>query len=677
MPSDVPGIGSSGIGSTGLGRGRPINPAASGAAPPSVDGIVPGRAVVRIEAPKGSTETLANPIGRSGLDLLDVLEASDSLVLRRAPLPVALEMGLEQARGALIRQQPGDALAALDAVWEGASRTEEGWYLRSGALLVLGLPGEGERVAQSGIDARPNSNALRFVQSLARLAVGDLAGARTALQGALQRLPADPLLLVQQAVLLATQGDGAGADAAMQSAARRVAEDHPAIVFGRDAVKNAKRAVTAELARSGSVRAVAGEVAPNPGGTDDVMVQDLFGDARSVAGMSRGAPAREENPLHALTAATSGDGTAHHDPVTDAVRRLGVRLVNADGADVAREIRTLLRALSSGGTLATAGVSSQAHSARSLLSIVASVLLDEQSDAPPAKRALVSAVIGALRGDHPEDVLRAMRRPTSVVNEPFGAMLRAMVEGALSNRPGAATDGVPRGERARDGAQQQPQQESALPSAGAARSQPHVVRDAPAVQDDAAGIDVPVRLGLRLIDETPAMRAAVVDLPAHARGEGSRAREGVEFRPASGDPHAGAGVAYSHGATNAETLGFGWGAAGAAAAAGGAVAAARTGGFGADAYESSEQPASDSSRFDVRIAAVTCIAIAGLAAMLGYTSVAVSFGIGAAWLALRRSTRRDSRTHATHSAPTTRQARQADATVASVSPVADERDGGR
>ncbi|MFO0205060.1 MAG: hypothetical protein ACK54L_02735, partial [Betaproteobacteria bacterium] len=81
------------------------------------------------------------------MELSDLLLTADILEQRDGVAPVALEMGLEGARAALLRHQPGDALAALERVWSTAQRSEEGWYLRSGALTVMGLPGEGDRIA--------------------------------------------------------------------------------------------------------------------------------------------------------------------------------------------------------------------------------------------------------------------------------------------------------------------------------------------------------------------------------------------------------------------------------------------------------------------------------------------------------------------------------------------------
>ena len=227
--------------------GPPVAP--SDAAPPS-RGLVriaptPGSSPVGtpVEAPTGT------PLDRSGLNLLDLLDATDVLVERSETAPVALEVGLERARGALLRNLPGDALAALDQIWDGASRTEEGWYLRSGALTVLGLPVESERVSQEGLNVRPSSVALRFLQSLARVAVGDFTGARSTLQQAQQRTPDDVLLHVQQAIVQAKLGDTGGAELVLQRAAR-TSPAHPALDYGRSGVRLASSDATRQRSRA-------------------------------------------------------------------------------------------------------------------------------------------------------------------------------------------------------------------------------------------------------------------------------------------------------------------------------------------------------------------------------------------------------------------------------------------
>ena len=208
-------------------RGTPITPATS------TRPVGGARAVVRV-TPTVSTERIGTdgPLSRSGLPLDALFETAD-LLETREPLPRgATAMGLAQARTALLRQLPGDALAALDDVWSGAQRSEEGWYLRAGALTVLGLPGEGERVASEGLDLRPTSLALRYLQSVTRAMTGDWSGARAALTNALDAAPEDPVLRLQQAVVLARQGHLSDASEIV-AAVQQQFVDHPAVGWAR------------------------------------------------------------------------------------------------------------------------------------------------------------------------------------------------------------------------------------------------------------------------------------------------------------------------------------------------------------------------------------------------------------------------------------------------------------
>ncbi len=174
MPTDLPGIPGA--------RVSPPTPAPSATAPLS-RALIPVAPLPPVEPRPEIGAAPRTPFDRSGISLLDVLTDADQVLARGSVAPVELEVGLEQARSSLLRQLPTEALASLDQVWQGAQDTEEGWYLRTGALLVLGLPGEGDRVATEGLDAQPASLALRFARSLARLAMGDVTGARQLLQG--------------------------------------------------------------------------------------------------------------------------------------------------------------------------------------------------------------------------------------------------------------------------------------------------------------------------------------------------------------------------------------------------------------------------------------------------------------------------------------------------------------
>ena len=145
-----------------------------------------------------------------------------------------LRTAVNEARRALSRGLPVDVLAALDAVSKDSTRrTEDAWYLRAAALLMLGLPGESERVALSGARSFSGSVALPFVQSLARLALDDATGARTALEVALQRSPSEPLLLVQHAVISAREGSLVQAAAMLSDAIANGAVDS-VVAYGRE-----------------------------------------------------------------------------------------------------------------------------------------------------------------------------------------------------------------------------------------------------------------------------------------------------------------------------------------------------------------------------------------------------------------------------------------------------------
>ena len=343
---------------TGLGAaagGVPIPPTAP------VRPAAPSRALVPVERVGARPAPPDSPLGRSGIDLEDLLFAPDVLETRDAVAPVAMEMGLETARRHLLQRQPAEALESLDAVWARAATSEEGWYLRAGALTVLGHPQEGDRVASDGLDVQPQSLALRLVQSVARALVGDISGARAALFPALDAAPRDPVLLAQQAVLLARQGHSDDATDILEALQDDV-PDHPALGWARAAVRMA----TTDRTRS-AARAV-------PDEPDDFGVTDDAAPATEPA--PRRAAADASLPLVDEVEATASG--ADGDMVGTALRRLG-RLVHAnDEARLQLEARTLLRACSAGGTLASACTPTEAHAARQVLSAVLIVMRGDQ-----------------------------------------------------------------------------------------------------------------------------------------------------------------------------------------------------------------------------------------------------------------------------------------------------------
>jgi hypothetical protein len=113
--------------------------------------------------PRAPTDS---PLGRSGVAIDDLLFATDLLETREAVAPVAMELGLETARRQLLQRMAAESLESLDAVWARAAGSEEGWYLRAGALTMLGHPHEGDKVAADGLESQPQSLALRFMRKL-------------------------------------------------------------------------------------------------------------------------------------------------------------------------------------------------------------------------------------------------------------------------------------------------------------------------------------------------------------------------------------------------------------------------------------------------------------------------------------------------------------------------------
>ena len=601
VPSDIPGIFPSG---------------SAGIPTPSPTGKVsPSRALVPIAPtdPRPVGAPAGSPLGRSGLDLAELLGTLDTIAPRPRTPAVALEVGLEQARGALLRNLAGDALAALDSVWEGARRTEEGWYLRSGALTVLGLPGESDRVAEEGLATRPASAGLRFLQSLARLAVGDIAGARTALQPALERAPDDPLLVVQQAVVLARQGDARGADALLQRAVR-ASPEHPAVDYGRAAVRAATADATRSVSRSTPAFSTAAfptaalstpalstpasstpammELFPTPSESFafDMNADRKVSGATVERGSNTGDAAASAGSAATPTAAKSGDGA--RDVVDSALSGIGARLVAGAAPDVARETRLLLRAFSAGGTLATAGGPEQAHAARALLSTLTSVLTGESVEAPPPLRTLLQQLVVALREARDGDAERLMRRASSVMREPSVRMTQLIVNGAIA-------------ELARDG------RTTDRPISNTPGSLAAVVRGAAE-----PGVVVPVRLGLALLDETPASRSISRATDPAGWATVSAGLDGRGMLIARGEEVTGSYRTMP----SADDLARGWGA-------GELTAGARR--------ASSMDDMSVGS--GVRAVAVVCVALAAVALTTGHGAIAIGLAVGAAWLALRRS----------------------------------------
>ncbi len=300
-------------------------------------------------------------LARAGIDLTTLFEGgADSLVVRELPTATALGDVLERARAAVVRGLPSEALAALDDGWEGASRTEGGWYYRAAALMLLGLPGEADRVLSQALVPRGGSVALHFLHSVVRDFQSDSAGARESLANALARRPGHTLLVSWQAVLLARSGDRAGAHALLAPLLDAEPESS-VLAWARKAVT----AAGAQHVRTSSLSRLVEMDMP-----DDVIFR----------------PGRA--PAAALGARSSA-------PVDVALRKVGAQLVAGSAQDVRLEVRAMLQGLAPGGQLDGTVRPEQALSVRSALVAVLGVLAREEPGAVPRASSPLEATADA------------------------------------------------------------------------------------------------------------------------------------------------------------------------------------------------------------------------------------------------------------------------------------------
>ncbi len=589
MPIDLSGIKAS--------RSVPILPTSSTGPVEPTRALVPLAPISPVAPKDDISDRPAAAFDRSGLDLFDVFTDADQLISRQMVAPVELEVGLEQARMSLLRQRPADALASLDQIWQGACRTEEGWYLRSGALMILGLPAEGDRIASAGLDTKPTSLALRFVRSLARLAMGDSTGARLLLQPTVDGEVADPLIRVQHAITQARQGDRAGAEHTLAVLAEHHA-DHPALSYGRGVL----RLIGADLARQ--------------------YAQPTLEEQEVFAAFGGAAPTVEspiETPEATPVAGIVATGNATDEPLPDvaeqALRQFGVRMGLGATSDIIREARVLLRAFSSGGALAGSVMPQVAYAARGVLTAVLSALSGDRTAGQAPLRTLIEQLIPSLQSGRPDEAERVLQRARNAVREPQLRLLRA-----LSQLESGASPAVP-----------------AVPAVPAS---PVVSELRGSTASREPGPLIPVRLGLALLVETAGMRQDILSAPFAPMNEASEwlpRADGVVGRVDQYAPSARLDV---QGKQSEERSGRGWGAALAAAqpAAQGAVHAASR--AAADLHATRDETQADVRQREAagaRSVAVLLIAAAAVAMATGRGEIAIACGAGAAWLGLRRN----------------------------------------
>lgn len=566
------------------------------------------RPVRPVEPSAGATS--GTPLSRSGISSELLFGEDADLLVERVPVPRgAVAMGLSQARSALLRHLPTDALAALDDVWAGAEGLEEGWYLRSGALTVLGLPGEGDRVAGEGLARQPTSVALRYLQAIARLSLGDVSPAQSALSEALELAPDSPILRLVKAVLLSRQGHGEHAREIFDGVAGEV-QDHPAINWARGLLRTSRADEARGLARSTSLLASGGFAAVDAGPVE--LPTPAARDVAAGRWGSAGKPFLEQSfaaigaELSWVENSTGSNG--------ESARPDSVRVNTAS-----QSVRALRKLLASGGVLVGSATSGQVHIARSLLSQLLDAINRTSSGVPVVPTpvhtgngaVLLFAAIAA--GNLPRARRLWLRSAPS-----FAPASRPLMEALLGGM--------------------------------AARSGNVEAFDSPAVGSlivqngsDHQSLD-PIRFGLSLLQEPPdsepenglLTRRGITPLGlegidfAEKEPPASASRTVVGGTAASGSwPIAQGRTADMPGLRVGEAAGSGWGAAIAAAQA--------TGDAGRGAAAHSGSP--DSGSRALPWVAVVCIVLAVVAGLKGYNAVAVAFAVGAAWMGLRRNGR--------------------------------------
>lgn len=312
------------------------------------------RALTRITpvAPQAATELEGSPLRRSGLNVLELFNAPDQVVVRSGTPAAALELGLEQARGSMVRNHPADALATLDEVWSGARHTETGWYLRGGSLALLGLPGEASRVAAEALQTNPQSSANHFLQSLAKLTLGDVAAAGLSLANAAAHSEPEALLLIQHALIEAQRGNVSSAEELLRRAATNW-PDHPALMYGRDMMREVLRNSARERQRTPA----------------QSFLTPVNEPAVQTPSSSR-TPVSSTALLGPLLHSETEDRAHARDIASDALRDLGTELASGTKRQVLTEARALLVSLSAGGALSSSMTAVRAHAARAVIGAI-------------------------------------------------------------------------------------------------------------------------------------------------------------------------------------------------------------------------------------------------------------------------------------------------------------------
>jgi Flp pilus assembly protein TadD len=132
------------------------------------------------------------------------------------------------ARHFLEVQRPERALEALGRAASEELETQEFWSLRAEALLRLNRPDQGAAAAREGITRYPDDFVLLDLLALCELDRGNKAGAREAIERALDLEPDHPHVLAHRAIVLAASKRRDEAQEALARASA-IAPDDPQV----------------------------------------------------------------------------------------------------------------------------------------------------------------------------------------------------------------------------------------------------------------------------------------------------------------------------------------------------------------------------------------------------------------------------------------------------------------
>jgi Tfp pilus assembly protein PilF len=166
-------------------------------------GVPPVIGDARLLLPQGAPPATAGaqPRDEAPIWLAGRLELGDVL-----PETTKLALALESATRALQGGKPDAVLAELDAVWSHQLASDSPWYLRGGALQLLGRSSDAEQVLRDAIARLPRSAAILYLLGVHTAHRGQPDAARLANDHALALHPAEPLLWLQRAALAMRDG---------------------------------------------------------------------------------------------------------------------------------------------------------------------------------------------------------------------------------------------------------------------------------------------------------------------------------------------------------------------------------------------------------------------------------------------------------------------------------------